>query len=82
MIDSEGGERVMDAEAIEARQSGTVFFVRPRSLTDDRQSDDAPFENNSNGYSVFRDVVMHIWDKRRRLLMQLVLASSLSGGRR
>ncbi|MCB1479107.1 MAG: ATP-binding cassette domain-containing protein [Rhodobiaceae bacterium] len=78
VVDGESGERVMHADALEARQSGTVFFVRPRSLTHDKASEDAPFQKVESGTAVFRDVVMHIWETRRRLLMQLVLASALS----
>ncbi|MCB1482653.1 MAG: ATP-binding cassette domain-containing protein [Rhodobiaceae bacterium] len=78
VIEGDSGERIMATEALEARQSGTVFFVRPRSLTDNAESDDAPFREVRDGFGVFRDVMAHIWETRRRLLMQLILASALS----
>ncbi|MFN0265351.1 ATP-binding cassette domain-containing protein [Tepidamorphus sp. 3E244] len=78
IVDDESGERTISAEALEARQSGTIFFVRPRALADTDEVRDEPFQDVSDGFDVFSDVVRHVWETRRRLFMQLIVASALS----
>ncbi|MCC0015963.1 MAG: ATP-binding cassette domain-containing protein [Rhodobiaceae bacterium] len=77
-VDAEMGDRAIGRDVLEARQSGTVFFVRPRSVTSGSESEHVPFDGSENGFGVFRAVVAHIWDTRRGLLVQLMLATALS----
>ncbi|MEM8877058.1 MAG: ATP-binding cassette domain-containing protein, partial [Pseudomonadota bacterium] len=84
--EAEAGVRAISAEAVEARYGGAVFRVRPKSAISDRSAsgaggahpDRALFERLESPATLFVDVIRAIWIEKRQLVIQLLLAASLS----
>lgn len=84
--DTESGAQAISAEAVEARYGGAIFRVRPKSAvtgnsvfgSGGEHPDRALFERLESPVTLFVDVIRAIWIEKRQLVIQLLLAASLS----